>query len=74
MSKDRELFEKIADDVFRRSIEQLEKDLAEHDPVIITEKDLLNYIDQRLNIMRAHLERYATELVWRSIQVFSAGK
>mgnify|MGYP001262158689 CR=1 FL=1 len=74
MSRDRELFERIADDVFKRVIDQFEKDLAEHDPVIITEKDLLNYIDQRINIVRAHLERYSTELVWRAIQAFSDGK
>jgi len=69
---DRELFEKIADDVFARSNEVLEKDLKEHDPLIITEQDLLDYINHRLDIYRAHQERYTTELIWRVFHLVSA--
>lgn len=71
---ERDFFDKLADDVFKRSIELYEKDINTHDPLIITEQDLEKYIDHRLDILRAHQERYTTELIWRALHAFSTGK
>ena len=66
-----EEFERIADDVFSRLIEQYNKESEANKALVITEADFLKYVDLRMEALRAHNERFTTELVRRLFNAYS---
>lgn len=63
-------FEMIADQVFERSNKQYEKDIAVDTSQIKSNEDFFKYIDKRVEAVRAHNERYTSELVKRVIDFY----
>lgn len=65
-----ETFEKIADQVFEKSLKQYEKDRDIDKSLIVTDKDFFDFVEKRVEAVRAHNERYTTELVKRIIDFY----
>lgn len=64
-------FDTIADEVFGQLIEQYNHESLANKNAVITETDFLKYVDLRMEALRAHSERYATELVRRLFELHS---
>lgn len=56
-------FELIADRAFEASIKQYDKEKAVDTSQIKSNEDFFEYIDKRIEAVRAHNERYTSELV-----------
>lgn len=65
------MIEKVADDVHKRSIDQYEKDIAIDISTIKTDEDFFKYVDQRIEALRAHNERYTTNLAKRMFMLYT---
>lgn len=63
-------FEMIADQVFERSHKQYKKDIEVDTSQIKSNEDFFNYVDRRVEAVRAHNERYTSELVERVIDFY----
>lgn len=58
-----ETFEKIADKIFEESLRQYEKDIDIDTSKIKSNEEFFVYIDQRMEALRAHNERFTSNLI-----------
>jgi len=67
ISKINELFESASEDVFNKTVNQYEEEIEIDKSLIVTDRDFFEYVEKRIEALRAHNERYTEMLVKRAI-------
>lgn len=65
-----ETFEHIANRVYKKSIEQYEKESSYDTSKILTDRDFIEFVEKKINAAMAHNERYTGNLVKAIIQFY----